>query len=196
MNALLELDKNLLLFLNGMHSPFMDEVMWFFSRIPVWIPLYILFIVLIILRFRKKAWLIIPLVILLIACSDQSSVHLFKEVFHRLRPSHEPSLEGMLHFVNNYKGGTYGFISSHASNTFALAVFLSLLFRKRWFTTGILLWAGIVSYSRIYLGVHYPGDVLSGALWGSFLAVIFFLVYHKLALSLFKEKTVTDAGHR
>lgn len=195
MNFLLEIDKRILLFLNGMHSPLMDEIMWFFSRVPVWIPLYVLLVVFIVLKFGKKSWLIIPIIALLIACSDQTSVHFFKNVFHRLRPSHEPSLKGLLHFVHNYHGGLYGFISSHASNTFALATFLSLLFRKKWFSWTIFVWAGIVSYSRIYLGVHYPGDVVCGALWGVFLATIFFAVYRRLESILYKNNTAQDAGH-
>lgn len=195
MNSLLEIDKEILLFLNGMHSPLMDEIMWFFSRIPVWIPLYVLLIVFIILTFKKKSWLIILFVVLLIACSDQTSVHLFKNVFHRLRPSHEPSLQGLLHFVHNYHGGLYGFISSHASNTFALATFLSLLFRRKWFSWAILIWAGIVSYSRIYLGVHYPGDVVCGALWGVLLAFAFFALYRKFVYIVYRNNTARDAGH-
>ena len=195
MNALLDLDKKILLLLNGLHSPLMDEIMWFFSRIPVWIPLYVLLIIFIILKFGKKSWLIILVTALLIACSDQTLVHLFKNLFHRLRPSHEPSLEGLLHFVRNYHGGLYGFISSHASNTFALATFLSLLFRKKWFSWAIFLWAGIVSYSRIYLGVHYPGDVLCGALWGILLAFAFFAFSRKLLSILNQQNTAKDAGH-
>jgi len=195
MNSLLEIDKEILLFLNGMHSPLMDEIMWFFSRIPVWIPLYVLLIVFIILTFKKKSWLIILFVVLLIACSDQTSVHLFKNVFHRLRPSHEPSLQGLLHLVHNYHGGLYGFISSHASNTFALATFLSLLFRRKWFSWAILIWAGIVSYSRIYLGVHYPGDVVCGALWGVLLAFAFFALYRKFVYIVYRNNTARDAGH-
>lgn len=195
MNFLLEIDKRILLFLNGMHSPLMDEIMWFFSRVPVWIPLYILLVVFIVLKFGKKSWLIIPIIALLIACSDQTSVHFFKNVFHRLRPSHEPSLEGLLHFVHNYHGGLYGFISSHASNTFALATFLSLLFRKKWFSWTIFVWAGIVSYSRIYLGVHYPGDVVCGALWGVLLAIIFFALYRRLESILYQNNIAQDAGH-
>lgn len=195
MNFLLEIDKRILLFLNGMHSPLMDEIMWFFSRVPVWIPLYVLLVVFIVLKFGKKSWLIIPIIALLIACSDQTSVHFFKNVFHRLRPSHEPSLEGLLHFVHNYHGGLYGFISSHASNTFALATFLSLLFRKKWFSWTIFVWAGIVSYSRIYLGVHYPGDVVCGALWGVLLAIIFFALYRRLESILYQNNTAQDAGH-
>lgn len=195
MNSLLELDKEVLLFLNRMHSPLMDGIMWFFSRIQVWTPLYIVLIAFIILKFKEKSWLIIPLGVLLIACSDQTSVHLFKNVFHRLRPSHEPSLEGLLHFVRNYHGGLYGFISSHASNTFALATFLSLLLQKKWFTWAIFVWAGLVSYSRVYLGVHYPGDILCGAIWGVLLAFAFFVLYKKLVVKVYQNNTAKDAGH-
>ena len=108
---------------------------------------------------------------LLIFLSDQISVHLFKDVFQRLRPCHEPELEGMVHIVNGKCGGSYGYYSSHASNVFAVAIFvISLLGRKNMLTVSlIMLWAGVIIYSRIYLGVHYPLDVISGAIAGSLL---------------------------
>ncbi len=106
---------------------------------------------------------------LAVTVSDLTAVHLFKNVFLRLRPCHEPSIAGMVHLVNDHCGGKYGFISSHASNSFALATFLSLLLGKkiRLFTLLIMLWAILLSYSRVYLGVHYPGDVIVGAIWGA-----------------------------
>ena len=104
--------------------------------------------------------------IILITLSDSVAARVIKESVQRLRPTHNPAIESLVHIVNDYRGGSYGFVSNHASNTFALAVFLSLLFRNRYFSIGILIWAAVVSYSRIYLGVHYPGDIIGGALLG------------------------------
>ena len=175
-----DLDVKMLLFLNSMNSPFIDKLMFFISGKIEWLPLYLFLIFWMFYRFRKKGWLFLALTILVFAFSDLGSVHLFKNVFERLRPSRNPELEGLVHLVNGYRGGMYGFISSHAANTFGLAVMVSLIFRERWLTVSMLLWAAVVSYSRIYLGVHYPFDVLGGAIWGSLMAVLVFLVYRKI----------------
>ena len=131
-------------------------------------------------RAWKKRWQLFPMLllsILVVSLADQSSVHLFKNVFQRLRPCHEPALEGLVHLVNNKCGGQYGFISSHAANTFGVAFLALLWIRKRWFTAVMLLWALLVAYSRIYLGVHYPGDVLVGGLWGAGCGALLFVLF-------------------
>jgi undecaprenyl-diphosphatase len=163
-------DTQLFLFLNGGHSPFMDRVMWFVSGKLQWLPLYLGILALLVYRFRWKALWILLGVAALITMSDQASVHLFKDVFERLRPCHRVDLAGLVHLVNDYCGGAYGFVSSHASNTFAVAVFTGLFLRNRYYWTGMLFWASLVGYSRIYLGVHFPGDILGGAVLGSLLA--------------------------
>jgi undecaprenyl-diphosphatase len=174
------LDIKLFLYLNSQNSLFFDKIMWFISGRFEWIPLYLALIFWIFYRFRKKGWIILALTLLVFALSDAGSVHFFKNVFERLRPSRNPELEGMVHIVNGYRGGLYGFISAHAANTFGLAVFMSLVFRKKWFVISILIWASVVSYSRIYLGVHYPSDVIVGAIWGSAMAIIVHLSYKKV----------------
>ncbi len=163
-------DTQLFLFFNGMHSPFWDSVMWWISDKINWIPLYIVLLGYMVYTFRRKAIWILLAVPVLILMSDQSSAHLFKETFERLRPCHQTHLAGMIHLVNDYCGGSYGFVSSHAANHFAIAFFTALWLRKQWYWIGILLWAALVSYSRIYLGVHFPGDILGGAALGILLA--------------------------
>lgn len=173
-----QIDKSIFLFLNGLNSPFWDVVMFQISKKLIWIPLYAFLLFILVRQFKIKALWLFLFVIAAIALSDQASVHLFKNVFQRLRPCHQDELMGLVHTVNGKCGGQYGFVSSHAANTFALAGFFFLLFRKRlpYIAFGLLVWAVIVSYSRIYLGVHFPGDIICGGILGfalgSALAVI------------------------
>jgi undecaprenyl-diphosphatase len=166
------IDTSIFLFLNGMNHPSFDPVMAAISGKWIWIPLYLFLVGMLILRYKKASWKIIAAMLLVFAITDLASVHLFKNVFLRLRPCHEPTLSGLVHLVNGKCGGSYGFVSSHAANTFGLAMMILFFFRKSipWLGYGMVVWAAVVSYSRIYLGVHYPGDILGGALLGTMAA--------------------------
>lgn len=166
-----ELDRSLLLWINGSNSPFMDEVMWFISGKIEWLPLYLVLAYFVVKRFGKQSWIIFLFVAILITLSDQVSVHLFKNLVERYRPCQNLEIADMLHLVKNKCGGKYGFVSSHAANSFALASFLGMLFNRS-VLIALFFWATLVSFSRVYLGVHYPTDVVGGALLGMGLAYL------------------------
>ncbi len=168
-----QIDTQLFLFLNGLHHPLLDSVMVVFSGKLSWIPVYVFFLYLIIKYYRWQSIMVLLFVALLISVSDQVSVKAFKLVFERPRPCHVEELKPLIHLVNDRCGGAFGFVSSHAANSFALAGFLWLLLRSHFRLIGpvVFTYAILVSYSRIYLGVHYPGDILAGGIIGFLIAV-------------------------
>lgn len=174
MNWLETLDRDFVLFVNGFHSQTSDEVMWFFSQTYSLLPLYLVVIYFLFKEYTPKVFFgLIIFLVLTIFLTDQLSVHLFKDVFQRLRPSHNPLIQDYLHYYRQadgtfYRGGDYGFISSHSANYFGVFAFIFpfLSNKRKWLLWLLFITGLIVILSRIYLGVHYLSDVLAGASFG------------------------------
>ena len=185
LEQVLHIDTEILLAINGWHAPWADQLMWIISAKTTWIPLYLLLIGLLVWRYRKPAmtnvkWLqkvpacvvMIVAIGLAVGAADFIASGILKDLVARPRPSRVPELEGVLHLVNGYKSGQYGFVSSHAANTMAVALLFSLIWRNKIATVGLMLWVAANCYSRMYLGVHYPTDILGGLIVGSLVAVV------------------------
>jgi len=173
MGSLQKIDEYLFRIINSAGWEQMDQLMILISSKWFWIPLYIYILYLIYKRFSDQFLKILFALGLLIFLADFGSVHLFKEVFERARPCH--LLEGIR--VVDGCGGPFGFISSHASNSFAIAFFMALLFRNFWGFAWLFSWAVVIGFSRIYLGVHYPFDILGGMFWGLFVSLLVYYIY-------------------
>ena len=179
-----QLDQELLLWINQHHSLFFDDVMWSISSKWFGVPFYLLVAYLIFKKFGIKNGIIALSVIgVAIGLSDLISTELFKNTIQRYRPTHHLGLKDQLHIVNDYRGGKFGFVSSHAANMMAFAAASLLLLRTRWVSILLIVFALIVAYSRIYLGVHYPLDVCVGADLGAVIALILYYLSNKYYFS-------------
>lgn len=175
MRILQKIDEYIFRIINSTGWEQMDEVMILISSKWFWIPLYIFILYKLYIKFKNDFYKILFSIGILIFLADFGSVQLFKELFQRPRPCH--ILEGIR--VVDGCGGPFGFISSHASNSFAIAFFISLLLRKYWWFVNLFSWAVLIGFSRIYLGVHYPFDILGGMFWGLFVSLLVYSIYRK-----------------
>lgn len=175
-------DTSLFLKINGLHNSFFDPIMYALSSKFFWIPFYALIIYFLYRAYGKNIWQSLLMIALLIASADQLASHLIKNTVKRLRPSHVIELIPQIHLSKAGPGGLYGFVSSHAANSFALMVFLLLLLDKSYrpLKISLILWAILVSYSRMYNGVHYPLDVFVGGIIGSLLGIIYYQIHQLL----------------
>ena len=176
---LVEGDSSILLAVNGMHSSYFDTFMWLCSRKFEWIPFYlsILYVLFRNFNWRVVLYSLVAMGVVLLL-TDAVSSHFIRPVVARLRPSNlENPISEMIHIVDNHRGGRYGFPSSHASNSWGLVFFVGLLLRRRVLTTFLACWALLLCYSRLYLGVHYPGDLLAGMLLGAVVASLVYYVF-------------------
>ena len=164
--SLLEFDKVITLAINSCHSPFYDNFFYIYTQTWTWIPAILLLLVWMWRKWGVRSLYVVAGIALCILLSDQISSTLLKPLVARLRPTYNPEIADLIHTVNGYRGGRYGFVSSHAANAATFVTFTALVFRNRLYTILLSLWAFFTAYSRVYLGVHYVGDVLCGALIG------------------------------
>jgi undecaprenyl-diphosphatase len=187
----LQWEKDWFFFLNGSESVFWDNFFWLYSNKWMGIPFYLCLLFVFV---YKKNWkeilcLLLSVTLVILLC-DQLTSGFFKPVFHRFRPTHHPDFQEQVDTVFGYRGGLYGFISSHAANAFGLATLTAFIFRNRFFTAVILFYAFLTGYSRIYLGVHFISDIVAGALAGVLLGYAVYQLYNLSRIYLLK----TDRG--
>jgi undecaprenyl-diphosphatase len=171
MSGILEFDRNISLAINSFHSEWADFVMYWLSDKIIWIPLYLFLIGLLVYKYKKSVWIWVIALALIILIADQSC-NIFKMTFERFRPCQDASMQPHLHLLDGICHGKYGFTSSHAANSFAIATFVSLTLGRyfkvlKWI---MFVWAAVIAYSRVYLAAHFFGDVVCGALLGAIIA--------------------------
>ena len=171
-------ERDAFFLLNGSDSSFFDHFMWLYSGKAVWLPLALFLLVVLVYKrgWREAFWLVLMIALTITLC-DQFASHVCKPIFTRFRPTHHPDFMDQVKVVFGYRGGKYGFISSHAANSFGFAMLLALIFRNRWLTGSLFLWATLNAYSRIYLGVHFITDIIPGALSGLFFGWVVYRLY-------------------
>ncbi len=197
LEKLLVWERDLFFTLHGHHTPYWDNVMWLFSGQIVWLPLAAFLLAALFYQTSWRESLAVLLgIVLVITLSDQFASHLCKPLFMRFRPTHHPDFMDQIQTVYGYRGGLYGFISSHAANAFGFAMFMALLFRRRVFTWTIFCWAAVMAYTRIYLGVHFISDIVPGAIAGCVFGILTYYIYVHARKILFDKggREVIPAG--
>ena len=184
MEELIQFDKHLLLMLNGSDSVFLDYVVMTLTNAKTWIPLYLaLFYVVIKSNMTKKDILfVVAPAGFCVLCAGGFDDSIVKPLVARWRPTHDPQIGMLIDTVDNYRGGNYGFFSAHASNTFSIALFFSLLMRRRWLVVTLVCYSLVNCWTRLYLGVHYPGDITVGLIWGSIVGYCVYRLYCKITI--------------
>ncbi|MBR1449063.1 MAG: phosphatase PAP2 family protein [Prevotella sp.] len=204
-DALIQLDKQLLLTLNGSDSLFLDGLTKTLTAAPTWIPLYVALLYLVLKNNDTlvKVLLVLAGAGLCVLIAGTVDDEIVKPWMARWRPTHDGEIGMMVDVVNGYRGGRFGFFSAHASNTFSIAIFFSLLIRSRVLSVSLVAWSLVNCWTRLYLGVHFPGDVACGLLWGALVGTGVWLLHRYAYRRLFEEKvfiskqyTTTGYEHR
>jgi undecaprenyl-diphosphatase len=188
LESLIDLDQRLFIFFNQqLRNPFFDFIMPYLRDKNFWIPLYILLVFYFLLHFKFKSWIAIAFAVVTAVMTDQLSSSVIKPLVHRIRPCNDPSFSAEVHLLVGCGGG-FSFISSHAANHFGLACFLIVMLREKfkWMLPVALLWAGLIAFAQVYVGLHYPLDVLCGAIFGSMIGTM----TGKICKSILMKKSV------
>ena len=200
-DVLIPLDQELLLLLNGSRSVYFDRLIDQLTTASTWIPLYVALLLMVVKNnasIRQVVFIIVcaTLCVLLAGTVDDMFV---KPMVARLRPTHDPTIGILVDVVDGYRGGKYGFFSAHAANTMSIAVYFSLLVRHKVFTLMMVGWSLLNCYTRLYLGVHYPIDILVGLTWGTLVGLLIWLVQRRFTTTLnsgFISSQFTSTGYR
>ena len=189
MQTLFEIDREILAFFNGSGSLFVDNLAVVLTSGLTWIPLYVslLYIVIRNNETMRQIMLVIGCVLLCVVMSDGVADFIVKPLVGRFRPSNEPLIKYAVEVVDGVRGTQYGFFSAHASNTFCIAMFFSLLVRKKSFVAAMVLWSLVNCWTRMYLGLHYPSDIAAGLLWGGVVGAVVYFIYLKSYLRMYPD---------
>lgn len=189
MQTLTDIDRSVLAFFNGSDSLFVDNLTVILTSGLTWIPLYLSLLYVVIKNndTMKQIMLVVGCVILSIILSDGMADFIVKPMVERLRPSNDPFIKYTVNVVNDMRGSSYSFFSAHASNTFCVAMFFSLLVRNKVFVITMVSWSLVNCWTRMYLGLHYPSDILAGLVWGGISGSLAYYVYIKSYLHIYKD---------
>ncbi|MCR4916377.1 MAG: phosphatase PAP2 family protein [Prevotella sp.] len=193
MEEIIQLDKQLLLLVNGSDSVFLDYLVLTLTNAKTWIPLYLglFFVVCRTNKTLREILLVVVAAGLCVLLAGTVDDEIVKPLVARWRPTHDPQIGSLVDVVNDYRGGNYGFFSAHASNTFSLALFFSLLMRRRLFIVFMVCWSLTNCWTRLYLGVHYPGDITVGLLWGALVGYSVYRLYCRVTTPAVYEQRLT-----
>jgi len=194
MDELIQLDKQLLLAINGSDSLFLDYLIMTLTTAQTWIPLYIalFYVVLKSNNTVKDILLIVGAAALCVLFAGTVDDTIVKPLVARWRPGRDPEIGMLVDTVDGYRGGNYGFFSAHAANTFSIAMFFSLLIRRRFFVMTMIAYSLINCYTRLYLGVHYPGDITVGLIWGALVGYGVYRLHHHYAVPTVYSEKICD----
>lgn len=173
------IDLNLFFAINKLHNPFFDEIMFFVSSKWFWIPIILILLFFSIRNFKSRFYIIVLALVFCFFLTDRAN-SITKKMTKRYRPSHNTEIQTQVHIVKGYRGGLYSFFSGHAANSLGLALLASMFFKKKWLAIFLLFWSFLVSYSRIYIGVHYPSDIIVGWICGALISVLTYKISEKI----------------
>lgn len=184
--ALIDLDKQLLLWFNGSQSLYLDSLVRTLTNALTWIPFYLALFFVVIKNNEsvQKILLVLASAALCVLVAGTIDDTIVKPTVARWRPTHDPQIGLLVDIVDGYRGGKYGFFSAHAANTFSIAIFFWWLVRSRLLTCAMVIWSLTNCWTRLYLGVHYPGDILVGLCWGAFAGSVAYWFYRRIATRL------------